>query len=285
MNATIATAWQRRPSAAAVLLFTALLAQSPHAAAVFMRIAPHGADWEVWTSFVGAWVYAVALEGATAYFVWRSQKGWAFTFAIFSVAHNVAYYMPEAWTFTAWGAELVLRNVVGSVLISISLPIAIAAFSHVQAGHAPPAKDPQDAHQKAAILTKSDKASTDITRGEIKPRSATPEVTTKALDVEVPAAMEATPTVTESPEQPQPATPAAPAQPATPKSAPVLRKVGKPGKTNEFGMTDTALAELLGVARQRIEPMRKSGTLMARVARDLPQLAVPHTNGFNHDAQ
>jgi hypothetical protein len=50
-------------------------------------------------------------------------------------------------------------------------------------------------------------------------------------------------------------------------------------------MTDTALAELLGVARQRIEPMRKSGTLMARVARDLPQLAAPHTNGFNHGAQ
>lgn len=264
MNATIATAWQRRPSAAAVLLFTALLAQSPHAAAVFMRIAPHGADWEVWTSFVGAWVYAVALEGATAYFVWRSQKGWAFTFAIFSVAHNVAYYMPEAWTFTAWGAELVLRNVVGSVLISISLPIAIAAFSHVQAGNAPPAKDPQDAHQKAAVLTKSDKASIDITRSEIKPRSATPEVTTKALEVEVPAPKEVTPTVMESPTQPQP---------ATPKPAPVLRNVD--------GVTDTELAAQLGVTRQAVAGMRKRGTLGKRIAAMLPDLAPIHTNGHN----
>ncbi len=268
MNATIATAWQRRPSAAAVLLFTALLAQSPHAAAVFMRIAPHGADWEVWTSFVGAWVYAVALEGATAYFVWRSQKGWAFTFAIFSVAHNVAYYMPEAWTFTAWGAELVLRNVVGSVLISISLPIAIAAFSHVQAGNAPPAKDPQDAHQKAAVLTKNDKASIDITRGEIKPRSATPGVATKALDVEVPPAKEATQAETEPQKQPQP---------ATPKPAPVLRKVD--------GVTDTELAAQLGVTRQAVAGMRKRGTLDKRIAAILPDLAPIHVNGNSKQTQ
>lgn len=117
----------------AVLLFVALLAQAPHAAAVFIRIAPHGATWEVATSFVGAWVYAVALEGATAYFVWRNKLGWAIAFATFSVAHNVAYYMPEAWTFDLWGATLTVRYVFSAVLISLSLPIAIAAFSHVQA--------------------------------------------------------------------------------------------------------------------------------------------------------
>ena len=122
-----------RPAWPAVLLFTALLAQAPHAAAVFIRIAPHDAQWEIYTSFVGAWVYAIALEGATAYFVWRSKLGWAVAFAVFSIAHNIAYYMPAAWTFDVFGATLTVRYVFSALLISMSLPIAIAAFSHVQA--------------------------------------------------------------------------------------------------------------------------------------------------------
>lgn len=128
-------AWLRKRSIQwpAVLLFTALLAQAPHASAVFMRIAPHGDGVEVATSFVGAWVYAIALEGATAYFVWRNKLNWAIAFAVFSVAHNVAYYMPVAWSFDVYGATLTVQYVMSAVLISISLPVAIAAFSHVQA--------------------------------------------------------------------------------------------------------------------------------------------------------
>ena len=128
-------AWLRKRSIQwpAVLLFTALLAQAPHASAVFMRIAPHGDNAEVATSFVGAWVYAIALEGATAYFVWRNKLNWAIAFAVFSVAHNVAYYMPVAWSFDVYGATLTVQYVMSAVLISISLPVAIAAFSHVQA--------------------------------------------------------------------------------------------------------------------------------------------------------
>ncbi len=121
-----------RPSWPAILLFTALLAQAPHAAAVFIRIAPHEAQWEVYTSFVGAWVYAIALEGATAYFVWRNKLSWAIAFAVFSVAHNIAYYMPSAWTVDVWGATLTVSYIFSAILISMSLPIAIAAFSHVQ---------------------------------------------------------------------------------------------------------------------------------------------------------
>ncbi len=78
--------------------------------------------------------------------------------------------------------------------------------------------------------------------------------------------------------------------PATPAAAPaqlVVRKVanpGTPGKANEYGMSDKQLADLLGIARQQVGSMRKRGTLATRIARDLPQLAVPvHTNGFNHD--
>ena len=62
----------------------------------------------------------------------------------------------------------------------------------------------------------------------------------------------------------------------TTKPAPTLRKVGT---TNEYGMTDAALAELLKVQRQAIGAMRKRGTLTTRVARDLPQLEPIHTNG------
>lgn len=120
------------PSAAAALLFTALLAQAPHAATVFIRIAPQDVHWEAWgLAILGGVVYAIALESATAYFVWRNKMRWAIAFAAFSIMHNVAYYMPGAWSFDIAGATLSLRYIVSALLISASLPIAIAAFSHV----------------------------------------------------------------------------------------------------------------------------------------------------------
>lgn len=134
MNKHIESLRKYIPSAAAALLFTALLAQAPHAATVFIRIAPQDVEWEVWwLAILGGIVYAIALESATAYFVWRNKMRWAIAFAAFSIMHNVAYYMPGAWTFDAWGAQLSLRYIVSALLISASLPIAIAAFSHVHA--------------------------------------------------------------------------------------------------------------------------------------------------------
>lgn len=113
-----------------VLLFAALLAQSPHAGLVFLRNADGHIGLEYALACVGAIVYAVALEGATAYFVWKRARRLAAAFAVFSILHNVAYYLPGAWAFNAWGADMVVRNVMGAVLISLSLPVAIAAFSH-----------------------------------------------------------------------------------------------------------------------------------------------------------
>lgn len=115
---------------AAVLLFAALLAQSPHAGLVFLRNADGERGLEYWLACLGAIVYACALEGATAYFVWQRKTKLAAAFAVFSILHNVAYYLPAAWAFSVWGADLAVRNVMGQVLISLSLPIAIAAFSH-----------------------------------------------------------------------------------------------------------------------------------------------------------
>lgn len=132
MNKHIEGARKYVPSAAAALLFTALLAQAPHAATVFIRIAPQDVQWEVWwLAILGGVVYAIALESATAYFVWRNKMRWAIAFSAFSIMHNVAYYMPGAWTFDVAGAQLSLRYIVSALLISASLPIAIAAFSHV----------------------------------------------------------------------------------------------------------------------------------------------------------
>lgn len=200
-------AWLRsnRPSAPAALLFTALLAQAPHAAAVFARVAPHGAEWERWASIIGAIVYAVALESATAYFVWRNQRKWAIAFAAFSIAHNVAYYMPAEWTLILWGATLQWRNVAGSVLISISLPIAIAAFSHVQSesdhssagnddGEAvTPAKAPAKAPAPEATPTTTTAAPTEAPRPATPPSEAISEASETADDAKPAAPSPLTP--------------------------------------------------------------------------------------------
>ena len=206
-------------TAPAVLLFMALLAQAPHAAAVFVRVAPHGAPWEVYVSAVGALVYAIALEGATAFFVWRSQIRWAIAFAVFSVLHNVAYYLPEAWAFDAFGAALLWRNVLGSVLISVSLPLAIAAFSHVQA------------QQREKRHT-----ATGETADETPPAPAI-----------APEAPEETPA------------PVAPPAIAPRSSADIARE--------------------LGVSRQTVDGWKRRGTLTMNIARRLPTVAAPTTNG------
>jgi hypothetical protein len=159
MNEHIKSARKYIPSAAAALLFTALLAQAPHAATVFIRIAPDDVHWEAWgLAILGGVVYAIALESATAYFVWRNKMRWAIAFAAFSIMHNVAYYMPGAWTFNIAGAELSLRYIVSALLISASLPIAIAAFSHVHVETIKSAETPQIAQERPQTPRSNDKA-------------------------------------------------------------------------------------------------------------------------------
>lgn len=226
-----------RPSWPAVLLFTALLAQAPHAAAVFIRIAPHGAPWEVATSFVGAWVYAIALEGATAYFVWRNKLSWDIAFAVFSVAHNLAYYMPSAWTVDVFGATLEVRYIFSALLISASLPIAIAAFSHVQAKSATesPTMD-------------------NLARADIQTPVARPVGTLgPANDV---------------------ATVTPPSETAVLAPSTELRTIA--------AQSDTDIAALLGVKRQAVQGWRKRNTLEQNIAKNLPVIAAPATNGYNH---
>jgi len=201
----------------AILLFTALLAQAPHAAAVFIRIAPHDAQWEIVTSFIGAWVYAIALEGATAYFVWRSKLRWAIAFAAFSIAHNIAYYLSPEWIVTVYGVPLTVRYVFSAILISMSLPIAIAAFSHVQAEDRKRASQGTNTHP---VHPQTPVALPSVTTGHSEHTPTTTEDTdngihdTQGKRRDMPQVVSATP---------ETATPATPAKPVRKKRKPAAK--------------------------------------------------------------
>lgn len=261
----------RSPGAMMIALMLALLAQGEHTAQVFAFFSYSNGG----NSQALAYAFAAAVEVAVLLFVLRGHKHISYAFAVATLCTNIVYY-------AIGGIDLLSVAVAPVLLLSALLPGVIVGYSHTIAEtpksnatpHATPTtasrphwqfwRDPQDARQKAATRTEGDNQSKDITASEMKPRSATPEVTTKALEVEVPPAKEATQAATESPTQPLH---------AVSKPAPVLRKVD--------GVTDTELAAQLGVTRQAVAGMRKRGTLDKRIAEMLPELAAPHTNGFN----
>lgn len=56
-----------------------------------------------------------------------------------------------------------------------------------------------------------------------------------------------------------------------------------PELTALIALGDTELGKKVGVTRQSVYKWRTGGVLVDKLAERLPQLAVPHTNGFNHD--
>lgn len=112
-------------AATLMLLALALVAQAPHAATVFHRLAPpeEAASWLAW---LHAAAYAIALELATLVFVVRGKQRLAWLFAVVSVAVNIAYY---------WTPDLALADGLRAALVSIALPVAIAFYSHDVARH------------------------------------------------------------------------------------------------------------------------------------------------------
>lgn len=264
----------RSPGAMMVALVLALLAQGEHTAQVFAYFSHSNGNGN--GTQLLAYAFAAAVEVAVLLFVLRGHKLISYVFAVATFATNMVYY-------TIGGIDLQSVALVPVVLLSALLPGVIIGYSHTIA---------ETSDSNATLDTTPTATPVTAVRQwwqfwhkpqNVAARSSS-AVSAEQTIVGVPVGTLVAQNAVDIASQPAPESPEQP-QPATPKPAPVLRKVGKPGKTNEFGMTDTALAELLGVARQRIEPMRKSGTLMARVARDLPQLAAPHTNGFNHGAQ
>ncbi len=236
-----------------IALALVLLAQGKHTADVFTYYSHVNTPW--WLSYA----FAAGVEVAVFLFVLHGHKGKSYLFAFAAFATNVVYY-------AIGGAALLTIELVPVLLLSALLPGVIVGYSHtiaekpIQVDATPkaaPATAKRHWWQRLMFWKKPAETPTTSNRAgdDIQTPVALPAGTLAHSDANsTPAAV-----VVESPKQ------------------------GKAvGKTNEWGLTDKALADMLGVQRQAIGAMRNRGTLTTRVARELPQLEPVHTNGFNH---
>ncbi len=104
-------------NAVIIVLVVALLAQMPHAEAVFYA---HGQAHD-WLGRVASIFAAIALELAVLVFVVRGSIRASWGFAAFSVAINLVYY---------YRADASWADLAPTILLSAGLPIAIALYSH-----------------------------------------------------------------------------------------------------------------------------------------------------------
>lgn len=248
----------RSPLATLIVLCSALLAQLPHAADVFRMIVSGNG----WPAILHGFTYAVALELAVLLFVVQHRNVESYIFAGVSILVNLSYYYLH-------GVALLSVQALPAWLVSIALPAAIAQYSHLivaatEHGEAQNDTPVTVTRRRWQFWRKPQDETTTVNSASSAPKTpvAIPDAMTGHSNANVAAAVQPV----ESPKQAEP----------TSKPAPTLRKVGK---TNEYGMTDKALAELLKVSRQRVSTMRNDGTLTTRVARELPQLERIHTNG------
>ncbi len=241
----------RSPGAMMIALMLALVAQGKHTADVFTYYSHPGTP--VWLSYV----FAGAVEVAVLLFVLNKHKLISYLFAVATFATNMVYY-------AIGGVDMQSVAIVPVVLLSALLPGVIVGYSHTIAentgnGEATPAAAPATASRRRWQFWRKPVETPTTNVEPSKPIETLVDLHVGTLghpDVSAPAD-------------------AAPAEPP--------KQTTAPRKANEFGISDAQLAEWLGVKRQAIGAMRKRGTLTARIARDLPELAVPHSNGFNHD--
>lgn len=246
----------RSPLATLIVLCSALLAQLPHAADVF-RLIVMGNDT---LSRLHGLTYAVALELAVLLFVVQHRNVESYIFAAVSILVNLSYYYLH-------GVALLSVAALPAWLVSIALPAAIAQYSHLIV-----AATEQGETQPAAAPKTTAVRRWQFWRKPVETSVLNPANTTTPVPIAMPSESgghsEGADVVT-SPRK----------QPVKEQKQPALRTISR---TNEYGMTDVALAELLRVQRQAIGAMRNRGTLAARVARDLPQLELHvNGNGFN----
>lgn len=246
----------RSPLATLIVLCSALLAQLPHAADVFrLIVAGNG-----WPAILHGFTYALALELAVLLFVVQHRNVESYIFAAVSILVNLSYYYLH-------GVALLSVAALPAWLVSIALPAAIAQYSHLIV-----AATEQGETQPAAAPKTTAVRRWQFWRKPVETSVLNPANTTTPVPVAMPSESgghsEGADVVT-SPRK----------QPVKEQKQPALRTISR---TNEYGMTDVALAELLRVQRQAIGAMRNRGTLAARVARDLPQLELHvNGNGFN----
>ena len=222
-----------------------------------------------WLARLHGYTYAVALELAVLLFVVQHRNVESYIFAAVSILVNLSYYYLH-------GVALLSVAALPAWLVSIALPAAIAQYSHLIVA----ATEQGETQTKTPATSKRRRWWHRLMfwhkqQGAAATSSSTAvgAGTSVALPVGTTTAQDANAAAGEHPAESS----KQPAQTTT--HAPTLRKVGKPGKTNEYGMTDQALADLLNVQRQAIGGMRTRGTLTARVARDLPELEPIHVNG------
>lgn len=120
--------WIETRDAVLSFLTLALVAQIPQVAALVLHIVGQG-DW---LSYLHAYTFAIALDGAILIFVTRQRTGLAWVFAIGSMLMNTTHYMPPV---LARHASLLdppaIVDIVGAALLSIALPFALAQYSHL----------------------------------------------------------------------------------------------------------------------------------------------------------
>lgn len=109
-----------------VLLF-ALAAQIPHASGVFANILRFYAN-HTSGEWITGWLFAIAMESAVLLFVVQGRKKVSYVFALISILMNLSYYHMHGVGIFSWGAFPIW-------LVSFTLPLAIAVYSHGVAGH------------------------------------------------------------------------------------------------------------------------------------------------------
>ena len=255
----------RSPLATLIVLCSALLAQLPHASDVFrMIVAGNG-----WPAILHGFTYAVALELAVLLFVVQHRNVESYFFAAGSILVYLSYYYLN-------GVALLSVAALPAWLVSIALPAAIAQYSHLivaatEQGEAQTAIAPVlPTRRRWQFWRKPTETPTtsNTARENIPAPVALPVGTLTAQDATDAAAQPAA----ELPKQDKAADKPAPAL--------VMRKVSNV----TVNATDTELAAQLGVTRQAVAGMRRRGTLAARIARDLPDLAPVHVNGNGYHA-
>lgn len=122
----------RSQSATLSVLALALVAQMPHAADVF-RLIVHG---ETGWATLHSYTFAVALELAVLLFVVQNKQAESYGFAAVSVAMNLSYYYLH-------GVQLFNLASIPALLVSVSLPAAIARYSHAVVASTSSAADKQ----------------------------------------------------------------------------------------------------------------------------------------------
>lgn len=155
MNHNRVLVFLRSQSATLSVLALALVAQMPHAADVF-RLIVHG---ETGWATLHSYTFAVALELAVLLFVVQNKQAESYGFAAVSVAMNLSYYYLH-------GVQLFNLASIPALLVSVSLPAAIARYSHavVQSVQDIPPEQPPGQKVKRTVRTvRTDEQSAEYT--------------------------------------------------------------------------------------------------------------------------